>query len=107
MIEIKNLNISFGDKVILNNASFHTFPGVLTIIKGKSGSGKSTFLKTFQFAYECEYIYEGQRIDEQDQDSRQQFIYDHMVNVPQIPLFIEGMTIEEHIKQSSSFANGW
>lgn len=99
MIEIRNLNISFGDKVILNNASFHTSPGVLTIIRGKSGSGKSTFLKAFQFAYECEYIYEGQRMDEQDQDSRQQFIYDHMVNVPQIPLFIEGMTIEEHIKQ--------
>lgn len=99
MIEIKNLNISFGDKVILNNASFHTSPGVLTIIRGKSGSGKSTFLKAFQFAYECEYIYEGQRIDELDPDSRQQFIYDHMINVPQIPLFIEGMTIEEHIKQ--------
>ena len=99
MIEIKDLNISFGDKVILNNASFHTSPGVLTIIRGKSGSGKSTFLKTFQFAYECEYIYEGQRMDELDQESRQQFIYDHMVNVPQIPLFIEGMTIEEHIKQ--------
>lgn len=99
MIEIKNLNISFSDKVILNNASFHTYPGVLTIIRGKSGSGKSTFLKAFQFAYECEYIYEGQRVDELDQDSRQQFIYDHMVNVPQIPLFIEGMTIEEHIKQ--------
>lgn len=99
MIEIKNLNMSFSDKVILNNASFHTYPGVLTIIRGKSGSGKSTFLKAFQFAYECEYIYEGQRVDELDQDSRQQFIYDHMVNVPQIPLFIEGMTIEEHIKQ--------
>lgn len=99
MIEIKNLNMSFSDKVILNNASFHTYPGVLTIIRGKSGSGKSTFLKAFQFAYECEYIYEGQKVDELDQDSRQQFIYDHMVNVPQIPLFIEGMTIEEHIKQ--------
>lgn len=99
MIEIRNLNISFGDKVILKNASFHTSPGVLTIIRGKSGSGKSTFLKAFQFAYECEYIYEGQRIDELDSDSRQQFIYDHMVNVQQIPLFIEGMTIEEHIKQ--------
>ena len=99
VIEIRNLNISFGDKVILKNASFHTSPGVLTIIRGKSGSGKSTFLKAFQFAYECEYIYEGQRIDELDPDSRQQFIYDHMVNVPQIPLFIEGMTIEEHIKQ--------
>lgn len=99
MIEIKNLNMLFSDKVILNNASFHTYPGVLTIIRGKSGSGKSTFLKAFQFAYECEYIYEGQKVDELDQDSRQQFIYDHMVNVPQIPLFIEGMTIEEHIKQ--------
>lgn len=99
MIEIKNLNMSFSDKVILNNASFHTYPGVLSIIRGKSGSGKSTFLKAFQFAYECEYIYEGQKVDELDQDSRQQFIYDHMVNVPQIPLFIEGMTIEEHIKQ--------
>ena len=99
MIEIKNLNISFGDKAILNNASFHTSPGVLTIIRGKSGSGKSTFLKAFQFAYECEYIYEGQRIDELDPDSRQQFIYDHMINVSQIPLFVEGMTIEEHIKQ--------
>ena len=99
MIEIRNLNISFGDKVILKNASFHTSPGVLTIIRGKSGSGKSTFLKAFQFAYECEYIYEGQRIDELDPDSRQQFIYDHMINVPQIPLFVEGMTIEEHIKQ--------
>lgn len=99
MIGIKNLNMSFSDKVILNNASFHTYPGVLTIIRGKSGSGKSTFLKAFQFAYECEYIYEGQKVDELDQDSRQQFIYDHMVNVPQIPLFIEGMTIEEHIKQ--------
>ena len=99
VIEIRNLNISFGDKVILKNASFHTSPGVLTIIRGKSGSGKSTFLKAFQFAYECEYIYEGQKIDELDPDSRQQFIYDHMVNVPQIPLFIEGMTIEEHIKQ--------
>lgn len=88
MIEIKNLNISFGDKVILNNASFHTSPGVLTIIRGKSGSGKSTFLKTFQFAYECEYIYEGQRMDELDQESRQQFIYDHMVNVPVTKMLI-------------------
>lgn len=39
MIEIKNLNISFGDKVILNNASFHTSPGVLTIIGVNSGHG--------------------------------------------------------------------
>lgn len=110
MLEIKNLNISFGDKVILKHASFHASPGHLIIIRGKSGSGKSTFLKAFQFAYDCEYMYEGQRLDGLNEESKQQFIYDHMVNVPQIPLFIEGMTIEEHIKQfkkSSSFANGW
>lgn len=99
MIEIKNLNISFGDKVILEDASFSASCGALTVIRGKSGSGKSTFLKAFQFMYDCEYLYEGKRIDTLNQDDRQQFIYDHMVNVPQIPLFIEGMTIEEHIKQ--------
>lgn len=99
MIEIKNLNISFDHKVILKDASFSTSCGALTIIRGKSGSGKSTFLKAFQFAYDCEYIYEGKRIDTLEQDEKQQFIYDHLVNVPQIPLFIEGMTIEEHIKQ--------
>ena len=64
MIEIKNLNISFGDKVILNNASFHTSPGVLTIIRGKSASGNLALFEACHFTKKREKLYEGQRIDE-------------------------------------------
>ena len=99
MLEIKHLNVSFGKKIIFKDASFCAECGHLTVIKGRSGSGKSTFLKAFQFAYDCIYLYEGERLDTLDEENKQKFIHDHLANVHQIPLFIEGMTIGEHIKQ--------
>ena len=45
MIEMKHLNINFGDQVIFNDAHFKTCPGRITGIIGKSGCGKTTFLK--------------------------------------------------------------
>ena len=99
MLEIKQLNVSFGKKTLFKNASFCAECGHLTVIKGRSGSGKSTFLKAFQFAYDCIYLYEGERIDTLDEENKQKFIYNHLANVHQIPLFIEGMTIGSHIKQ--------
>lgn len=45
MLEIKQLNVSFGKKTLFKNASFCAECGHLTVIKGRSGSGKSTFLK--------------------------------------------------------------
>lgn len=97
MLEIKQLNVSFGKKTLFKNASFYAECGHLTVIKGRSGSGKSTFLKAFQFAYDCIYLYEGERIDTLDEENKQKFIYNHLANVHQIPLFIEGMTIGSHI----------
>lgn len=99
MLEIKQLNVSFGKKTLFKDASFCAECGHLTVIKGRSGSGKSTFLKSFQFAYDCIYLYEGERIDTLDEENKQKFIYNHLANVHQIPLFIEGMTIGSHIKQ--------
>ena len=99
MLEIKQLNVSFGKKTLFKDASFCAECGHLTVIKGRSGSGKSTFLKAFQFAYDCIYLYEGERIDTLDEENKQKFIYNHLANVHQIPLFIEGMTIGSHIKQ--------
>ncbi len=99
MLEIEQLNVSFGKKTLFKDASFCAECGHLTVIKGRSGSGKSTFLKAFQFAYDCIYLYEGERIDTLDEENKQKFIYNHLANVHQIPLFIEGMTIGSHIKQ--------
>ena len=45
MIEIKHLDIQFKQQVIFKNANFKTCPGKITGIIGKSGCGKTTFLK--------------------------------------------------------------
>jgi ATPase subunit of ABC transporter with duplicated ATPase domains len=45
VLKIKNLSISFDDKVIFNKASLELFYGERVCIMGKNGSGKSTLIK--------------------------------------------------------------
>ncbi len=48
MIEIKNLNISFGNEAIFNNFSLLVNKGEKIAITGKSGKGKSTLLNLLE-----------------------------------------------------------
>lgn len=45
LLEIKNLNKSFKNKVILKNLAFEFVTGETNVIFGRNGSGKSTLLK--------------------------------------------------------------
>jgi ABC-type multidrug transport system ATPase subunit len=45
LLEIKNLNKTFKNKLILNNAAFEFSTGETNVIFGRNGSGKSTLLK--------------------------------------------------------------
>jgi len=45
MIRLENVNLSFGNKVILNNASLAIKKGEIAVILGPSGAGKSSLLK--------------------------------------------------------------
>ncbi|WP_343101101.1 amino acid ABC transporter ATP-binding protein [Romboutsia sp. MSSM.1001216sp_RTP31141st1_G3_RTP31141_220114] len=45
MLEIKNLNKSFGKNKILNNISFNINKGEIGVLLGKSGAGKTTLLR--------------------------------------------------------------
>jgi len=45
LINVKNLSVSFGNKIILNNIKLHLSKKESLVIIGKSGSGKSVLLK--------------------------------------------------------------
>lgn len=44
IVELNNINKSYGDKVVLNNLNLNVEAGKFTVIMGASGSGKSTLL---------------------------------------------------------------
>ena len=56
MIEIKHLDIQFKQQVIFKNANFKTCPGKITGIIGKSGCGKTTFLKALIYQYKNQIL---------------------------------------------------
>lgn len=97
MLTVKNLTIQFYQKMILDNAEFYAKDNAMTVIKGKSGIGKSTFLKSLMFEYDCQYEYNGINLMKLNQEERQQFIYDHISFVHQLPLFLSAMNILSHI----------
>ena len=45
LINIKNLSVSFGNNIVLNNINFHLSNKESLVIIGKSGSGKSVLLR--------------------------------------------------------------
>ena len=45
LINVKNLSVSFGNNIILNNINLHLSKKESLVIIGKSGSGKSVLLK--------------------------------------------------------------
>ena len=61
MIEMKHLDIKFDNQIIFKNANFKTCTGKITGIIGKSGCGKTTFLKALIYQYSNQTL----SIDEQ------------------------------------------
>ena len=45
MIDVKNLEKSFGDHKVLKGINEHIYPGEKVVVIGTSGSGRSTFLR--------------------------------------------------------------
>lgn len=46
MLNVKNLNIYYGRKNVIKNASFHIEPGEIVGLIGPNGAGKTTIMKT-------------------------------------------------------------
>ena len=46
MLEVKDVSIAAGEKILVKNLSFMARDGQLTCITGRSGVGKTTLLRT-------------------------------------------------------------
>ena len=71
MIDVKNLDKSFGENHVLNNITETIRKGEKVVVVGPSGSGKSTFLRCLNLLEEPtsgEIWFEGQKINEKKCD---------------------------------------
>lgn len=96
MIEIKNLDIQFKQQVIFKNAYFKTERGKITGIIGKSGCGKTTFLKALIYQYKNQIL----SIDKQviTEENKEDYLLHCVSYIDQFGTFFENMKIIEHFE---------
>ena len=96
MIEIKHLDIQFKQQVIFKNANFKTCPGKITGIIGKSGCGKTTFLKALIYQYKNQIL----SIDKQviTEENKEDYLLHCVSYIDQFGTFFENMKIIEHFE---------
>ena len=96
MIEIKHLDIQFKQQVIFKNANFKTCPGKITGIIGKSGCGKTTFLKALIYQYKNQIL----SIDKHviTEKNKEDYLLHCVSYIDQFGTFFENMKIIEHFE---------
>lgn len=102
LLDIKNLNVSFGDKQLLHNINLSVESGARHLISGHNGSGKSTLVNVI--AGNPEYkidsgqiVFDGNDITNENATMRALHgIFLGAQNVPEIP----GLTIISFLKHS-------
>lgn len=94
-VEFHNVYFGYGNKLLLNDFSLSINKGSITILRGKSGTGKTSLLRLAQGIY----IPEKGTIKVLGKDIREwnlQCLRDKMAYVPQQAFFFKG-TVEENI----------
>ncbi len=102
MLEIKNLSVSYGDKILLDNINMSVTTGARHLLAGHNGSGKSTLVQTI--AGNPEYtitngqiIFDGNDITHESATRRALLgIFLGAQNVPEIP----GLSVMSFLKHS-------
>jgi len=100
LIEIKNINKSFGDRHVVNNISFQFHPGKANLIIGESGSGKTTILKLMVGLHEIdsgEILYDGQNFPKLKRDEQQE-VRKRIGMLFQGGALFDSQTLEENVR---------
>ncbi|MEQ1554652.1 MAG: ATP-binding cassette domain-containing protein [Ferruginibacter sp.] len=99
MIEFKNINKKFGDKVVLDGVSHVMETGKTNLIIGTSGSGKTVLQKCLVGLFEPdagEIIYDGKSFTNMTEDDRK-LLRQQIGMLFQGSALFDSMTVEENI----------
>ena len=99
MIELKNINISFGKKECIKNGHFKAYPYQITSIIGESGTGKSSLLYLIAMltSKSCKYYYNGKLLEFNEKD-KSNFRNKEISFIIQDSILIDTISVEEKIK---------
>src|ERR1700742_1487538 len=99
MIEVKDIDKTFGENAVLKDISAKFLPGKNNLIIGTSGSGKTTLLKCIVGLHEPtkgQVIFDGQNFTDMDFEQRVP-IRTHIGMLFQNSALFDSMTVEENI----------
>lgn len=100
MIEVKNLNKSFEGREVIKNVSSTFESGKVNMVIGRSGSGKTVFLKCMVgllIPDSGSVLYDGRDFTKADQDG-QMMIRREMGKVFQMGALFDSMTVAENVQ---------
>lgn len=99
MIEIREIRKNFGEEEVLKGISTQFKKGVTSLIIGRSGAGKTVFLKSLVGLHEIDHgeiIYDGRQLEKMDDDERKS-LRTEMGMVFQGNALFDSLTIEENV----------
>jgi phospholipid/cholesterol/gamma-HCH transport system ATP-binding protein len=99
IIQVKNLNVGYGDYVVLKELGFSINRGEITVIVGESGCGKSTVLKSLIGLlppFSGEIFFYGEKVDYLSEASLQS-LYKRIGVLYQNSALLNSLTLYENI----------
>lgn len=100
MIEIKNINKTFGDRHVVKDVSFTFEPGKTNLIIGESGCGKTTILKLMVGLHQVdsgEVLYDGLNFPALDANQKQE-VRTQIGMLFQGGALFDSQTLEENVR---------
>ncbi|GCD78356.1 phosphonate ABC transporter ATP-binding protein [Thermaurantimonas aggregans] len=99
MIRVENLRKKFGDTEVIKGISAEFYPGKVNLIIGKSGSGKTVFMKSLLGLFDIdggEIYYSGEPLSQMD-FKRRKALRTEMGMVFQGSALFDSLTVEENV----------
>lgn len=99
MIRVENLKKKFGDTEVIKGISAEFYPGKVNLIIGKSGSGKTVFMKSLLGLFDIdggEIYYSGEPLSEMD-FKRRKALRTEMGMVFQGSALFDSLSVEENV----------